>query len=209
MTISFKKEGKSLLPQKTFFAILCILILSLGINAYGEVDSCKVGDETTGYWNQIGSECRFPGPPAEGSPWPTDPDFWDPYGSGGGYLQSGPFSISGRYKIITTVRATSNHIPPKPECITGLLEAWTKSIQNHLQNDCNSRPICGIIFKAEGARATNIYLSPPWTFYKETHRTHYESQFILYEWVCFGIPFEPPEKNNNQGPPCPPGQCCE
>lgn len=189
--------------RKLIVSLLFSAIILGGRIALAELLPCEVGDLSKGYWRPIRPDCPYPGPPAEGSPWPTDPNYFP----GTTALHGAPFTITGRYKTAVTICETSYpHQFRSSRCITGLAEAWGKSLQNFREIDCHSRPICGQKFIADGVNLTIQYLSPPFSFYQESHTTLVDYSYESWVWECNPQPAEPPGADYNTGPQCPLGQ---
>jgi hypothetical protein len=158
--------------------------------AYGEVDGCTVGDDSQGYWQMISAphqeECIIPGAPH------PDSGFLHYPGN-----NNGAFRIEGKYKVVTVLTAwgfaCSPGECPSNTCISGFRE-W----------------MCNDVYESSGMyMEDSLCIFPGGCGGGNAYACFTDINAVtLYEWVCKSQPPEPPEKNKNQGPPCPPGQCC-
>lgn len=126
-----KKAGRGawLVLLVCTFALMAVTFPSGALAA-----TCTVGDLSKGYWKTVvgpnQGKCIIPGPPANSSPWPTDPDQL-PSGN-----SSRAYRIEGKYKLSASISADGGwSIPPaRPECITGYAEAYATAMSARYQS---------------------------------------------------------------------------
>jgi hypothetical protein len=200
--------GEISLLHKIILFLLCLLISPMGNVAYGEVDGCTVGDDSQGYWVRAylaPGECPIPGPPATDGQWFLDPD-------SGNWRY--PFRIEGRYKIGAGMSGEGFALSPppsRPGCIDGFAEAFTAWGCERYQspyNYWNSVSPYTTTFTASSTLCIMVITGPN-DYYHVQYLRYFDVGIVYYEWVCSSQSSEPSEENKNQGPPCPPDQCCE
>lgn len=170
--------------------------------------TCTVGDLSKGYWKRIANPagCTIPGPPAADSPWPDST-------SAQGY----PYRIEGKYKLTVYMSADgfSWTIPPaRPECITGLAEAYTVVACARYQSEYPEpqQACCRTTYTATGTICTSQYTDSRYGYGYNNYVRYFDVPFMLEEWVwtnkdCANEP--PPAPTNTPNPDpgkpdCPP-----
>lgn len=165
--------------------------------------TCTVGDFSQGYWKRIANptECTIPGPPAADSPWPINAQGMpDPQGMG-----SHTYRIEGKYKLTVAMGGDGFRLtipPPRPECISGLAEAYTVAASINYQRGCPESGCGRCEFVAQGTLLT----MHSWDCNGYNHYQYvrfFDVPIMLEEWVwtkkdCANEP--PPAPTNTPNP---------
>ncbi len=185
-----------------FFVTICFLPT---IVAQAKVIGNDVGDTTKGYWRGLSFQegtCPIKGK--------SDEPFTD--------IISSRTTTQGRYRLLSWVLGPGETVFDNCEetsitvfasCIDGFQEASAMfSFDHFVEAFADNEYFYGCQMISGSAYACK-FKNPTYGFFYERKFLLCEKPYSYYEWLFYDNQVNDPEFELNQGPPCPPGQCCD